>query len=181
LPRSPFGRPLLRLISVQVSPPSVERNMPLPGPPETSSQGRRIASQNDAYRIRGLFGSIARSLAPAFSPRLSTRFQVFSPSRHRYTPRSGFAPCACPRAATYTVSASSGWTRTLAMLRVRSSPRCVHVFPASVVRYTPSPWETLPRMQLSPIPTYTTFGSDWATAIPPTDARLKNRSVVFSQ
>src|SRR5207253_918907 len=48
LPSSPFGRPLLRLISVHVSPPSFERKMPLPGPPETSSHGRRIASQNDA-------------------------------------------------------------------------------------------------------------------------------------
>ena len=79
----PLGNPFAREISVHVSPPSVERKRPEPGPPETSSQGRRIASQNAAYMIRGLFGSRLMSLAPARSPRDSTRFQVFPPSRER--------------------------------------------------------------------------------------------------
>ncbi len=67
------------------------------------------------------------------------------------------------------------------MFLVSSRPRCDHVLPASVERYTPSPCDTLPRMQLSPIPTYTTFGSAEAMPTAPTDARLKNPSVVFSQ
>ena len=54
---------------------------------------------------------------------------------------------------------------------------CCHVLPASVERYTPSPWEVAtPRTACSPIPTYTTLGSDSDTAIAPTDPVLKNPS-----
>jgi hypothetical protein len=42
--------------------------------------------------------------------------------------------------------------RIFEMPSVLSKPTCVHVFPASVLRYTPSPGMMLPRMQLSPIP-----------------------------
>src|SRR5207237_8468209 len=51
-PMIPLGRPLLRVISVQLSPPSVDLKIPLPAPPETSSQGRRTACHSPAYRIR---------------------------------------------------------------------------------------------------------------------------------
>ena len=53
--------------------------------------------------------------------------------------------------------------------RVSRRPTLVQVRPPSVERYTPSPWETLPRMQPSPIPAYTTFASDSATATAPTE------------
>ena len=48
-----------------------------------------------------------------------------------------------------------------------SSPTCVHVLPPSVVFQTPSPWDTLPRMGYSPVPTYTTSGFDSLTPIAP--------------
>src|ERR1043165_10249088 len=131
--------------------------------------------------MRGLVGSMLMSIPPAFGPRESTFLQVLPPSRVRNTPRSGFGPCAWPSAATYAMSGSCGCTRTLPMLRVFSSPRWVQVFPPSVERYTPSPCETLPRMHASPMPAYTTFGSDAATAIAPTDARLKKPSLTFRQ
>src|ERR1041384_367064 len=51
-------------------------------------------------------------------------------------------------------------------------PTCVHVLPASVDLYTPSPGMMLPRMHDSPIPMNTMFGSDSATATAPTEALL---------
>src|SRR5262245_62116922 len=51
-----------------------------------------------------------------------------------------------------------------------ASPTWRHVAPASVDLYTPSPAETLPRIHAEPMPTYTTFGSDGATATAPTEA-----------
>src|SRR5438046_1338751 len=39
--------------------------------------------------------------------------------------------------------------------------------PPSVVLNTPSPWETLPRIAYSPVPTYTTSGFDSLTPIAP--------------
>ena len=46
LPRIPFcGMPWLRVMSVQVSPPSVDFQIPLPGPPLLSDQKVRCASQ----------------------------------------------------------------------------------------------------------------------------------------
>ena len=62
---------------------------------------------------------------------------------------------------------SFGLTLILAMCRVSTSPRYRQVFPPSVVLYTPSPCETLPRIGNSPPPTYTMSGFDSATAIAP--------------
>ena len=68
------------------------------------------------------------------------------------------------------------------MWRVRSSPRWVHVRPASVERYTPSPCEVItPRIACSPIPAYTTLGSDSATASAPTDEVPSWPSVTLRQ
>src|SRR6185436_17905456 len=64
-PTTPLGRPSLRVISFQVSPPSVDLKRPLPGPPLDMYQGPRRACQKAAKRIRGFTGSIARSIAPA--------------------------------------------------------------------------------------------------------------------
>src|SRR6184192_505667 len=60
-----------------------------------------------------------------------------------------------------------GWTRTRAICCVSASPSEVHVLPPSVVFQTPSPWDTLPRIGNSPVPTYTTSGFDSLTPIAP--------------
>ena len=50
------------------------------------------------------------------------------------------------------------------------SPTLDHVLPASLERYTPSPCEVMTgRISDSPIPAYTTFGSDSETATAPTE------------
>src|SRR5438094_9970264 len=61
-----------------------------------------------------------------------------------------------------------GWTRTRAICCVSASPSEVHVLPPSVVFQTPSPWDTLPRIGTSPVPTYTTSGLDSETPLAPT-------------
>ena len=48
LPLSPAGKPGLPLRSCQLSPPSVERQSPLSGPPLERLQGWRSVSQNAA-------------------------------------------------------------------------------------------------------------------------------------
>ena len=68
------------------------------------------------------------------------------------------------------MSGLCGSTRTREICRVSTSPTWVHVFPPSVVLYTPSPCDTLPRMSPSPVPTYTTLGLDSLTPMPPTRA-----------
>src|SRR5207245_1125607 len=62
LPTTPSGRPPASFF--QVSPPSVDLNSPPPLPPLVNVQGWRRPSHIPAYRIRGLVGSMARSLAP---------------------------------------------------------------------------------------------------------------------
>src|SRR6266480_6761565 len=83
-----FGKPLLAsgVISVQVSPPSVERNNPLAegaeglSPPDRYSQPLRRKSHIGANITSGLFGSIATSVQPVerFTP-LRTCFHVLPP------------------------------------------------------------------------------------------------------
>ena len=69
-------------------------------------------------------------------------------------PRSSVGPYGEPCAATQTRSGSVGCTTMREMERVASSPRWVHVRPASVERYTPSPWLVVtPRGACSPMPT----------------------------
>ena len=77
-----FGSPSAR--RVQLSPPSVDFQMPLPAPPLRTCQGTRWWSQKLAYRMRGLAGSIERSFAPlvAFWP-LRIRVQLRPPSVER--------------------------------------------------------------------------------------------------
>src|SRR6267378_2746678 len=82
--------PSLRVISFQVSPPSVDLKSPDRGPPLDMYDGPRRACQIAAYRMRGLAGSMARSIAPAESERNRILSQVLPPSFERNTPRSGF-------------------------------------------------------------------------------------------
>src|SRR5437763_16100922 len=86
LPQIPSGRPGLRVISVQWSPPSVVLNKPLPLPPAERSQGVRPASQNAAYTLLALLGSITRSTAHAASLRYRIVSHVRPPSLERWTP-----------------------------------------------------------------------------------------------
>src|SRR6266496_4004466 len=84
-----FGKPLFAsgVISVQVLPPSVERNKPLAegavglSPPERYSQPLRRKSHIAAYMTSGLTGSKAISVQPVerFGP-LRTCCHVFPPS-----------------------------------------------------------------------------------------------------
>ncbi len=48
-------------------------------------------------------------------------------------------------------------------------PMCVQVSPPSPERQIPSPTETELRVQVSPVPTQTTFGSEGSSAIAPMD------------
>src|SRR4029077_7572725 len=84
-----FGKPLFvsGVISVQVSPPSVERNNPLaeglsgPSPPERYSQPLRRKSHRHAKISVGFAGLIATSVQPVerFAP-LRTCLHVLPPS-----------------------------------------------------------------------------------------------------
>src|SRR5205814_1632867 len=91
-PSAHVGSPLVSCR--QVSPPSVDLYNPLPGPsyaPLVVHGGRRDAHMS-AYRVCGLDGSNARSIAPVFSSLYRIFFQVRPPSTVRNTPRSAFGP-----------------------------------------------------------------------------------------
>src|SRR5688572_9604761 len=96
----PAGMPGLRVISVHVSPPSVDLKRPDPGPPLDIVNSLRNASHNAAYITFGLFGSIERSTAPVISLRKSTRRHVRPPSVLLKMPRSGFGALCLPNPAT---------------------------------------------------------------------------------
>src|ERR1041385_5900893 len=65
------------------------------------------------------------------------------------------------------MSGFAGCTRTREICCVSARPTTPHFFPPSVVLKTPSPWETLPRIGYSPVPTYTMSGFDSLTPIAP--------------
>ena len=88
----PAGSPGLRVISVQVSPPSVDLKRPLPGPPLDIWYSTRYASHSAANITFGFLRSIATSTAPVLSSRNSTVFQVLPPSVVLKTPRSSLGP-----------------------------------------------------------------------------------------
>src|SRR5581483_4189608 len=67
-----------------------------------------------------------------------------------------------------TVSGSCGSIQRAPMCQLLSSPTCVQCTPPSVDLYTPLPAFTEPPTSLtSPVPTYTTFAFDDATAMAP--------------
>src|SRR5688572_18259819 len=118
----------------------------------------------------GFVRSTPRSTAPVLSFLKSTRRQFFPPSVVLYTPRSALGTLYLPNTATHATSGLVGCTRIFEIASTPAKPTCVHVFPPSPLRYTPSPGMMLPRMQLSPIPMYTTSGFDSLTATAPTEA-----------
>src|SRR5262249_33941862 len=74
-----------------------------------------------------------------------------------------------PKSATKTMSGLVGWIRIFEIASEFWKPTCVHVLPASVDLYTPSPGWMLPRMHDSPMPMNTTSGLVSDTATAPTD------------
>src|SRR5690348_13925017 len=99
-PTMPVGRPLARVMSVQVSPPSVDLNSPLPGPPLDICHSLRYASHIVAYITFGSFGSIEMSSAPVSGPRYSTLRHVLPPSVDLKSPRSSLGTPYFPKSAT---------------------------------------------------------------------------------
>src|SRR6478672_11750496 len=129
-----FGKPLLAsaVVSVQVLPPSVERNNPLAdgavglSPPERYSQPLRRKSHIAANMVSGFAGSIATSVQPVerFGP-LRTWFHVLPPSVVLYRPRSVESLQSAPGTAAKTVSLFFGLTAIFAMRSDFSNPECV--------------------------------------------------------
>src|SRR3954468_23405310 len=102
------------------------------------------------------------SVMPVFSLILKTAFQVFPPSVVLYRPRSPPGDQSGPCDATYTTAELRGSIRIFAMCSEFFSPTFVHVFPASVDLYNPSPKSTLRCALFSPLPSQMTlelFGS----------------------
>src|SRR5580692_10822217 len=104
----------------------------------------------------------------AFVP-ARTFFQVLPPSLVWKTPRSSLSFHRCPVAQTSTSLPSPGFTRILAMCSLSFRPTLVQFSPPSVDLYTPSPTDTLLRVQASPEPTQTIFEFDGSIATAPID------------
>jgi len=150
-------------------PPSVDLKSPLPGPPLSRPHVWISICHMPAKSTRGFDGFIAMSEQPVFSSTKSVRCHVLPPSAVRKTPRSSCGPYAWPTAHAITTSGLVGSISMRAMRPVFSSPISVHVRPASVDLNMPAPTEMWLRMNGSPVPAHTMFGSDGATAIDPTD------------
>lgn len=93
------------------------------------------------------------------------------------TPRSVLGVLYLPNEATKMMSGLVGWMRIFEIPCDSPKPTWVHVFPASRLRYTPSPGMMFPRMQVSPIPMKTRLGLVSLTATAPTDALRISPSV----
>src|SRR6185312_56624 len=167
-PYGPSGRPSCS--RVHVSPPSVERQSPLPFPPFSRFHGKRRTCHMPAKSTLGLPGCITRSLVPVVSFTNNTFFHVLPPSVVRNTPRSALGFHTLPMAATNTRSALVGSMTIREIWPASLSPMKCQLWPASVERYTPCPFTTSLRMLPSPVPTHTMFGLFGASAIAPIDA-----------
>src|SRR4030095_11596985 len=87
------GRPL-PVSRFHVTPPSVDLNNPLPGPPLSLPHARISLVHIPSKRMREFDGSIAMSEQPLFSSVNKTLSQFLPPSTVRNTPRSGCGPYA---------------------------------------------------------------------------------------
>ena len=130
---TPAGRPGLRVISVHVSPPSVDLNRPLPGPPLDIWYSTRYASHSAANITFGFLRSIATSTAPVLASRNSTFFHVLPPSvalEHAALVAVLAVACRSRRR-----TRCRDWSDGCGSSRSRrspSKPMCVQVLPASV-------------------------------------------------
>src|SRR5258705_13815656 len=116
-----------------VAPPSMVLYNPLCVPPPLKPHAVRRRWYTAAYKVLGLFGSIAISVAPVSPFTNRTLCHVLPPSTDLYTPRSLLGPHKWPPAATYTISGFEGCTTTRPIWCVSESPRCTHVVPASIL------------------------------------------------
>src|SRR5882724_9312691 len=144
--------------------------MPLPAPPDTSSQGRRTNCHIPANSMRGLPGTITRCAAPVESFTNRTFCHVLPPSAVRYTPRSELGAQTWPSAATNTMSGLAGSITIWETWPTSLSPMNCQLLPASGDMKTPRPSTTSFRGFDSPVPTHTTFGFEGASATAPIDA-----------
>src|ERR1043166_2751222 len=114
--------------------------------------GFRSPRHLGAYMTVGFPGMNSRSAAPVLSEMNSTFRQVLPPSVVFNTPRSWFGLKALPMAATYTTLGFDGSMRTAPIWPASYKPAKLHVWPPSVVLYTPRPVDTLLRMSSEPVP-----------------------------
>ncbi|PYR60642.1 MAG: hypothetical protein DMF85_04410 [Acidobacteria bacterium] len=91
-----------------MTPPSVDRNSPLPGPPLSRPHVWIVRVHMPANTFRGSRGSSSMSEQPLFSSVKSVRCQVCPPSVVRNTPRSCCGPYAWPSAHASNVFGSWG-------------------------------------------------------------------------
>src|SRR5258705_4131948 len=131
-PMTPDGSPVARVISVHVSPPSVDLKRPEPGPPLDIVYSFRKASHSAAYITLGVVRLKAMSIAAVLSSRYRTFFHVRPPSVDLKTPRSAFGTECFPNAATNTISGFDGWIRILEMFSDAAKPTFVQVLPPSL-------------------------------------------------
>src|ERR1700739_3685029 len=177
-PHGAGGRPgaLVSFRALQVAPPSSVRYNPEPdtpfGPslPERKVPPLRRKSHSPAKRRSGLRGSIARPEQPVdrFGP-FSTSVQLFPPSTVLYSPRCGESDHNLPGPHAYTTSPRVGCTMIRFTRSDSGSPIWSQVSPPSLERQMPLPIDAELRVQLSPVPTQTTFGSDGSSAMAPID------------
>jgi hypothetical protein len=111
----------------------------------------------DAYTMSGLFGSSTTSAAPVCWLTVSTAFHVWPPSVVLYTPRSPPDDQSGPCEATYTTLELRGSILMLPMCSEFARPTRVHVAPASVDLYKPSPIIALRGTEFSPVPSHRMF------------------------
>src|ERR1700686_623881 len=164
-PQGFAGRPLLLVsfISVQWSPPSVDSNSPLPGPPERKSQ----VEAKTVFGACGDMASIPQPVEPLAPAR--TFFQVLPPSDVLKTPRSSLSFQTWPVAQARMLLLSWGSMRILAMCSESFKPMLVQFSPPSVDLYMPSPIETLFLVHASPEPTQTILEFEGSMATDPID------------
>src|SRR6185437_12358280 len=172
------GKPLFAswVISVQVLPPSAERNKPLAdgalgdGPPERNVQPLRRKSHIDANSTSGFFKSMLSPEQPVERfPPFNTSDHDVPPSVVLYRPRSGESLHSLPATHAYAVSPLRGSTARRATCSELGRPRYFQVSPPSLVLYTPLPIETELRIHDSPVPTQTLSWWLGSIAIAPID------------
>src|SRR5215471_12533460 len=140
LPQGPVGSPLalVEFNSVQVAPPSVLLNRPLPlgafgpSPPDLKVQPFRRKSHIPAKMVLELAGSIETLEQPveALVP-FKILDHVLPPSVVLYRPRSSLSLQSLPGTATYTILVSAGSTMIFAMRSLSFNPMLVQLSPPS--------------------------------------------------
>ena len=133
---------------------------------------RRPACSPERCVNRARMLSVERKIDCADILRIASRSREFSSSARRRRlsdkRRARGWPCRRGRALPRTRDSDRwGLRRCCPIWRVAARPIECHVLPASVDLKRPIPYECWLRISGSPVPTYTMFGSDGATAMAP--------------